>query len=257
MMHEGLPISTRLLQRAHELLMGEAGRVAASGEFRKQSVRVGDLVPAPAPEIASLMVSLEQYINELSDMPALLRAGLVHVQFETIHPFLDGNGRIGRLLIVLILIDSGLLTKPILYPSYYFKKHAHEYYYHLSRVRTHGDFEGWIGYYLKAIRDTGIDAYKRAQDIETLETNLKQRINTDSVFTRTKETAHAALDLFFIRPITTTTIMSEKLGKAYNTIQALMITFMDLGVVSEHMINKRSKAYRFDSYIELLEKEYV
>ncbi len=123
MLTEGLPIVTRVILKAHETLLNAGeGDKANPGNFRKQSVRVGNLVPPLAQEVPNLINDLEKYIKEPSDTPSLIKAGLAHVQFETIHPFLDGNGRIGRLLIVLMLINDGLLKLPIIYPSYYFKR---------------------------------------------------------------------------------------------------------------------------------------
>lgn len=254
---EGLPLVSRVILRAHEVLLadGESG-AANPGHFRLQSVKVGELVPPPAPEIPRLMQELERYINEASDLPPLIKAGLVHVQFETMHPFLDGNGRIGRLLIVLMLIDNKLLRLPVLYPSYYFKKHHAEYYQCLDRVRTDGDFEGWIVYYLKAIRDSAIDAHARAKDIEALEQQLNALVLNDVGFTKMRETAKAALNYLFERPITNIAEMSQALGKAYNTIQKILNVFIALNLVSETIVNKRNKVYRFERYLHLLEKSY-
>lgn len=255
--NEGLPLVSRVILRAHEALMsvGE-GDKAAPGSFRQQSVRVGDLIPPPAPEAHRLMSELEKYINEPSDLPPLIRAALAHAHFETIHPFLNGNGRIGRLLIVLMLMDSGLLSLPILYPSYYFKKHHSEYYQRLDRVRTQGDFEGWISYYLKAIRDSARDAHTRAKEIETLETTLQDRVLNDPNFARMRETAALALNFLFTQPITGIAEMSQNLGKAYNTIQNILKEFIKHDLVSETIIHKRNKLYRFEAYLTLLEKEY-
>ncbi|MBL8677447.1 MAG: Fic family protein, partial [Alphaproteobacteria bacterium] len=157
---EGLPISSRVILKAHEILMtaGEGDKFSP-GAYRKQSVRVGQFIPPPAIEVPRLMSELEKYINTSSDLPSLIKAGLAHAQFETIHPFLDGNGRIGRLLIVLMLIESGLLDAPILYPSYYFKKRHAEYYQRLDNIRLQGDFEGWLAYYLRGIKESALDAY--------------------------------------------------------------------------------------------------
>ena len=232
------------------------GDKAAPGQFRKQSVMVGELVPPPATEVPGLMSNLEKYMNEFSEPLSLIKAGLAHVQFETIHPFLDGNGRIGRLLIVLMLINSGLLKLPILYPSYYFKKHHLEYYQRLDRVRTHGDFEGWVIYYLKAIRDSAIDAHTRAKEIEDLEINLRELVQTDTSFIKMRETASSVLEFLFSRPITGITEMSQKLGKAYNTIQNVLNAFVQHRIVLESIIHKRNKLYRFEPYLKLLEKEY-
>lgn len=254
---EKLPLVSRVILKAHETLMtaGEGDRFTP-GAYRKQSVRVGNLVPPSAPEIPKLMADLERYINEPSDLPPLIRAGLVHIQFETIHPFLDGNGRIGRLLIVLMLIDNGLLESPILYPSYYFKKHHAEYYERLDRVRTHGDFEGWISYYLKAITEGAVDAHHRAREIEALELKLKTLIQTDAKFVRVRDTALLALNFLFTQPITRISDMSQHLGKAYNTVNSILKAFIELKIVSESVIHKRNKLYRFDPYLSLLEKNY-
>ena len=163
---EGFPIVSRVILKAHEALMslGE-NDYASPGQYRKQAVKVGKFTPPPATKIPGLISDLEKYINADDSLPPLIKSGLIHVQFETIHPFLDGNGRIGRLLIVLTLLSNGLLSVPILYPSFYFKKNQQEYYEKLNAVRTRGDFEGWIIYYLKAIKEGCHDAYRRAKEI--------------------------------------------------------------------------------------------
>ena len=252
-----LPLASRVILQAHEILLsGGEGEAKTLGHYRKQSVRVGHLVPPPAQEIPTLMSELEKYINDPSDLPLLIRAGLVHVQFETIHPFLDGNGRIGRLLIVLMLIDSGLLQLPILYPSFYFKKHHDEYYQRLDSVRKAGDFEGWINYYLKAIRDSAQDAYRRAKDIEALELRLQHNIQHDTEFVKSRDTASEVLDYLFSQPITDITTASQKIGKSYNTVANTLNNFVQLGLVSENKLSARRKLYHFDPYLNLLEQEY-
>jgi len=257
MKEQNLPLVSRIILRAHEVLLSEGDEDNKTpGVYRKQSVRVGELVPPPAPEVLTLMGNLEKYINEPSDLPALIQAGLVHVQFETIHPFLDGNGRIGRLLIVLMLIDSGLLNLPILYPSYYFKKHHLEYYQRLNNVRTQGDYEGWVLYYLKAIADSAKDAHRRAKEIEALEAELKNKIQHDVNFVRIRETANSVLELLFSQPIIGITQISEKLKKAYNTISNVLKHFVELNIASEKLVSKRNKVYRFEPYLTLLEKNY-
>lgn len=255
---EGLPIVSRVILKAHEALMtaGE-GDKSSPGAYRKQSVSVGNHVPPPASEVPRLMSELEKYINEPSDLPPLIKAGLAHVQFETIHPFLDGNGRIGRLLIVLMLIESGLLEAPILYPSYYFKKYHAEYYQRLDGVRSQGDFEGWVAYYLRGIRDSAIDAHLRAKEIEALEQQLHNLIQTNPKFARMRETATLILDLFFSQPIIGVPEISEKTEKAYNTVHNIIKQFIGVGLVSESSGYKRNKLYRFEPYLALLEKEYA
>ncbi len=254
---QGLPLATRVILAAHHALLSDGeGDKAAPGLLRKQSVRVGNLVPPPASEVPNLMSTLEKYINESSGLPPLIRAGLVHVQFETIHPFLDGNGRIGRLLIVLMLIDSGLLDAPILYPSYYFKKHHLEYYQRLDRVRTQGDFEGWIIYYLKAIRDSSLDACHRAKDIEALKTRLKDMVEHDPQFARIRKTAAVTLDLLFSQPVIGIAGIGRGIEKSYNTAHNIVKQFVALGLLSDDNLPGRSKLYRFEPYLKLLEKEY-
>ena len=254
---ENLPLVSRVILKAHEaLLSGGHGDNKSPGSYRKQSVRVGSLVPPPAPEVLTMIGDLEKYINEPDELPALIRAGLVHVQFETIHPFLDGNGRIGRLLIVLMLIDSGLLELPILYPSYFFKKNHLEYYQRLDNVRTKGDFEGWIEFYLEGIRDSAIDAYRRAKEIEDLEENIRHKIKYNDAFYKVRGVSDAILDYLFTHPITGVTELSRSLGKAYNTISNRLQHFSSLGIVSHHSVNERNRLYRFDPYLNLLEQEF-
>lgn len=255
-MNQGLPISSRLLSMTHAELMHGEGDRANPGYFRKQAVRVGNLVPASAQYIPTLMTDLETYINTDNSLPPLINAGLAHVQFETIHPFLDGNGRIGRLLIVLMLINSELLHTSILYPSYYFKKHHFEYYQHLDTVRTEGDFEGWIRFYLHAINESCIDAYTRAKDIEILDQNINARINKDAHFANIQESATQALALLFQYPVTNITHMSKELNKSYNATSNLIQQFVDAGIVVETTQQKRNKLYEFKPYLELLQKEY-
>jgi Fic family protein len=254
---ENFPLVSRVILKAHEeLLSSGEGDKMSPGSYRKQSVRVGDLIPPPAPEIPRLISELEKYMNEDSSLPPLIRAGLVHVHFETIHPFLDGNGRIGRLLIVLMLIHNKLLNLPIIYPSYYFKKHHLEYYQRLDRVRTHGDFEGWITYYLQAIRDSSLDAYNRAKEIEQLEMTLKQKIHNDPEFAKMRELALLSIEFLFSHPITEIAYMSKNLDKHYNSIDKILEKFVNMGIVSQSLVNKRNKLYHFDSYLNLLEKDY-
>lgn len=253
---EKLPIVSRVILATHQTLMssGEGDR-ASPGEYRKQSVRVGNLIPPPAPKVPILITDLEKYINANQDLPPLIKTGLVHVQFETIHPFLDGNGRIGRLLIVLMLIESGLLSVPILYPSFYFKKHHMEYYQRLEAVRKEGDFEGWITYYLNAIKESSDHAYLRAKEIEALEAKIKAQIGQDPLFQKMRATALQALDVLFRSPIITVRALSEGIAKAYNTADHLIQQFIKAGVLCEAEEKRRGQCYRFEAYLHLLERD--
>jgi Fic family protein len=256
---DGLPIASRVILKAHKELMhleNDANK-ATPGHYRQLPVRVGNLIPTYAAKIPDLMGQLAQFINKDNALPPLIKAGLAHVQFETIHPFLDGNGRIGRLLIVLMLVDSNLLSTPIIYPSYYFKKHHHEYYLRLDRVRTHGDFEEWIIYYLKAILESSSDAYKRTKDIENLEQNIKQIIHSNKAFHKIKELAENALAILFQFPIIGITELSVHLNKSYNTTNNLIKQFIETGILIANISqSQRNKTYLFDAYLRVLEKEY-
>jgi len=254
---ENLPIISRVFLAAHKALMqnGE-GDKADPGNYRKQSVRVGQLVPPPAHKVPQLIAELEQFINTHESLPPLIKAGLAHVQFETIHPFIDGNGRIGRLLIVLMLVDSALITTPILYPSYYFKKNHLEYYQRLDGVRLHGDFEGWISFYLRGIEASSFDAYQRAIDIEKLEQQLMLLIQNHKAFSKKQEDAEKALAILFQFPIIGIQTLADNLGKSYNTASLLIKEFITLNILEEPEQQKRNKLFSFNAYLELLEKEY-
>jgi len=281
----GLDNASEIIVAAHKELMElENDDHADPGNYRKHPVRVGNLIPPPPILVAQCMNDLGAYITtdhtqpshkpfdkgsglkaqggvypERSEgagaaIPPLIKAGLVHVQFETIHPFLDGNGRIGRLLIVLMLVESGLLSKPILYPSYYFKKHQMEYYQGLDGVRTLGDFESWIIYYLTAIRDSSIDAYKRIKDLQALQERLTQRIAQSSA--KEPTTKLRALSVLFSYPVISATKLSAELDIAYNTARQVITDFMELGFLVEENEQKRGKLFKFQDYLVVLEQSY-
>ena len=254
---EGLPIANRVILAAHKELMSMGdGDSANPGHFRSLGVRVGSLVPPPPQEVSKLMAELEKFINDNDTLPPLIKAGLAHVQFETIHPFLDGNGRIGRLLIVLMLVESNILSNAALYPSYYFKKHHLDYYRYLDRVRTDGDFEVWILFYLQAIRDSSIDAYKRAVDIQKLIEELSEKIMQDKQFDSNRESRLKALSILFSFPVISINELSTQLDMSYNTANKIITNFVDLGFLSEETQQKRGKLYRLMPYFEVLQREY-
>lgn len=254
---KNFPISSRVLLSAHKVLMEQGENDKADpGNYRKQAVRVGNLIPPPAQDVPLLMSDLETYINTDETLPPLIKAGLAHVQFETIHPFLDGNGRIGRLLIILMLLENDLLETPILYPSYYFKKRQAEYYQRLDGVRAEGDFEGWIIFYLQVMKESCKDAYQRILEIAALQQNLKQRI-AESAVPRTKHDFHAqALAIIFEYPIITIKELSVQLDTAYNTASRIINDFIDMGILIEVGEQKRGKLFKFKPYFDILEKEF-
>lgn len=254
---DGLPISSRIIRKAHEILMQtNRGSKSDAGNYRKQSVSVGNLIPPPATEISSLMHSFELFINEDISLTALVKSGLAHVQFETIHPFLDGNGRIGRLLIVLMLVKSGLLAKPIIYPSYFFKKNQSQYYYWLDRVRTDGDFEGWIKFYMTVIRDSAVDAYVRTKDLESLDQDIQEQYIKKQYKGKELDTMLLALRILFLYPLINIKELATQLDISYNTAHKIISIFLNWGFLVEENGKKRGKIFRFKSYWNILEKQY-
>lgn len=246
-----LPLVNRVILAAHAALMEGGGNHACPGEYRPQSVWVGQLTPPPAPQVPNLMRELEVFINEDRSMPPLLKAGLVHVQFETIHPFLDGNGRIGRLLIVLMLTKEGLLKQPILYPSLYFKKHHLEYYQRLDAVRTQGDYEGWLTFYLEAIEQSAVDGWQRAKKIEALEDKLYNKIKDINVI-KQRSLALEILNHLFQFPITSVSFLSQSLNKNYNTVATVIEKLVQFNFLTPQETKKRNKIFMFTPYLDIL-----
>jgi Fic family protein len=252
-----MPIVSRVILASHQALMqGGDGERSDPGAYRQQSVRVGDLVPPSAPHIPRLIKDLEDFINANTTVLPLIRAGLAHVQFETIHPFLDGNGRIGRLLIVLMLIKDGLISEPVIYPSYAFKRNHQEYYVALDRVRSHGDFEGWVRFYLQSIIESAEDAWKRARNIEFLERDLKNKILENRLFLKTRDDALHFLSLLFTYPIIGVPDAAQHLGKSYNSTLALIGRFEEIGILHQHTEQLRNRAYIFQEYLDVLKEIY-
>jgi Fic family protein len=254
---QGFPVVSRVILESHlALMVGGDGEKASPGQYRKQQVKVGNLIPAPATKIELLISDLERFINNDSSLPDLIKAGLAHVQFETIHPFLDGNGRIGRLLIVLMLINSGILSDPILYPSFYFKKRHAEYYQRLDAVRTDGDFEGWIYFYLEAIREGALDAHKRAKEIESLEQKLRNKILKDKNFSKIKEVADQTLSILFQLPVISVGELKNKISRSFNSANSIINKLIEAKILVEATKQKRNKLFCFQEYLSLLDKEY-
>ena len=252
---QGFPIVSRVILAAHKALMtGGDGEKANPGSYRKQSVKVGKLTPPPANKIEELIADLEKFINNDKSLPALIKAGLAHIQFETIHPFLDGNGRIGRLLIVLMLLEEKVIHAPILYPSTYFKKHRAKYYQKLDVVRTKGDFEGWISFYLKAIKENAKDAYKKVKEIEKLEEQLSKKIINSKDFSLPESQANQALETLFQFPVISVTELQKSLNVSYNTANSIIQKLVKLEILKLETKQKRNKLFRFYSYLDLLGK---
>lgn len=254
---KNLPVSSRLVRECHQyLLSGVRGESKAPGSYRKVPVFVGKLVPPPAQYIEDLIHDLEKFINEDISVLPLIKTGLAHIQFETIHPFLDGNGRMGRLLIVLMLMDYGLINEPALYPSFYFMKYRSEYYSRLDAVREKGDYEGWIKFFLKAIKAASDDVVKRALAIEELIDEYKDIINNN--LGRMSKKANELLSII-LQFSTRLSINNVKVlaNCSYNTAEKLVSSLVEVGILWPVNDNKRGKHYVFKRYIEIIEEEFA
>jgi Fic family protein len=257
---KGLPMSVRLMRQAHRLLMdGARGAGRQPGELRKSQNWIGGtrpgnavFVPAPPEQVPELLADLERFIHQEDThdtLPPLVRIGLVHVQFETIHPFLDGNGRIGRLLIAALMEQWGLLSQPLVYVSAYLKQHQSEYYQRLSAVRTDGDWEGWVAFFLEGVA-------RAADTAERGIVALASLINTDRRrLLQTPKITPASLRLFELlplMPIFSIDQVCERLNTTFPTATAAVKTLESLGIVVEQTGQKKNRHYSYQAYVQLL-----
>ena len=251
---QNLPISNRVIRESHQVLLaGARGQNKMPGEFRKVPVFVGKLVPPPSQLVPDLFAQLEKFINEDNSLLPLIRVGLAHVQFETIHPFLDGNGRIGRLLIVLMMLDYGLLKEPILYPSFYFKKYRSEYYGRLDDVRVKGDYEGWIKYFLRGVKESADDVVARAWRVDTLIRESAERIEAE--LGRTRDKGLKLLNSLCHNPVMTINDVAEAIETTYPPAKKLVDKFVEMGILQPEEGKQRNQSFKFKSYLDELERD--
>src|SRR4051812_44659032 len=204
-----LPVSVRLIREIHgELLAGVRGSRLTPGELRRSQNWIGPsgctlaeatFVPPPPAEVSTTLGALETFLHQEDDLPLLVKIGLAHAQFETIHPFLDGNGRVGRLLITFLLCESGALHKPVLYLSHYFKRYRQEYYERLQAVRESGDWEGWLAFFLRGVEEVSVQAAETARRI--LQLREEHRLVITEQLGRGAGSGHRVLEHLYERPI--------------------------------------------------------
>ena len=257
-----LPLCNRLIKEVHsELMRCVRGQEKSPGEFRRSqnwighancSLREARYVPPNVEDMNVAMGELEQYINENEIYDPLIRAALIHYQFETIHPFLDGNGRIGRMLIILYLIQQKLLSSPILYVSYFLKKNQIEYYDRMSEVRKNGNYEQWIRFFLLSITESANDAIESANRLSELHSRHNQMVTLKK---RTAERQSSFLRYLEQHPITTTQNVAEAFSLSYNTASRLIRQFMNLGILVETTNRMRSRVYSYSDYLDILRKD--
>ncbi len=253
----GLPISIRLLNEAHRRLMrGVRGANKQPGEIRRSQNWIGGtrpgnaaFVPAPSEELPALLADLEKYLHTEGGLPPLVRIGLAHVQFETIHPYLDGNGRIGRLLITLLLEHWKLLAAPLLYLSLFFKRHRAEYYRLLGEVRRSGDWETWVTFFLEGVETTADEAVIAAREVFALVTEDRQRL---LVARGASVMAVRLMDQLPTHPVVTIPSVVKLLKTTKPTAGKAVHILEDLGVLTETTGKQRDRTFVYAGYLDKL-----
>lgn len=257
---ERLPLSSRLLRDTHRtLLQGVRGKHKQPGDVRISQNWIGGasladavFIPPHNDDLPDLMSDFEFFLNnEIFPLPHLIRIGIAHYQFETIHPFLDRNGRIGRLLITLYLVSKGLLSKPTLYLSAFFEKNKSLYYDNLTRVRTHNDLNQWLKYFLKGIRDTAENSIQTFKSIIV----LRGEVEHQSILTLGKKTPLAQRFIHYLygKPIVDSQEVSDALSVNVSTALRLIDDFIRLEILSEVTGYKRNRIFLFTRYLQLFE----
>ena len=253
-----LPLSLRLIREIHERLLANVrGSERNPGEFRTRQNWIGPpgcnaleatFIPPPVAEMHRALTRFEHFLHDTSPMPILLRCGLVHAQFETIHPFLDGNGRMGRLLITFMLCQREVLRRPLLYLSYFLKQHRSQYYDRLQAVRTDGDWEGWLKFFLRGVTEVAQQATQTARDILALREdhrNLLQRRGSAGSELR-------LLDHLYDQPVITVNSASQFLHVTYNMANILISRFRRFGFLEERTGGKRNRIFSYEPYLQLI-----
>ncbi len=253
-----LPLSLRLIREIHSVLLAHGrGRSQDPGEFRRTQNWIGGtrpgnamFVPPPPNEVLRCMGELETFLHlERPDLPVLIKAGLAHVQFETIHPFSDGNGRLGRLLITFLLCATGTLSQPILYLSLFFKEHRETYYSLLTRVRTEGAWEAWLEFFLTGVRQTAEQAIDTTRRILALMEKDRQHLETIG---RGAASALRVFQLLQTRPIVSTKDAARALELTFPTASAALEALRKAGIVREVTGRERNRLYSYGAYLDIL-----
>ena len=257
-LQEGFSLSNRLIREMHRILLSRGrGSKKCPGEFRRSQNWIGGtrpgnatFVPPPPQMVEECMADLGRFLHdENNPYPAVIKAALAHVQFETIHPFLDGNGRIGRLLIAFILHHEGVLSRPLLYLSLYFKQHRDTYYRLLNQVRTDGDWETWVDFFLEGICDTADNAVTTAKNL--VELFKADETKVQSLGRAASSTLHV-FQRFKQRPILTVRRISEDTGLSFPAASNAVKRLEDLGIVREITGRHRNRVYAYQQYIAIL-----
>ena len=259
-----LPVSLRLIRELHQRLMeGVRGAIWTPGEFRRSQNWIGPAgstlesapyVPPPVEEMTEGLNQLERYIHESSDIPPIARVGLIHYQFEAIHPFLDGNGRVGRLLIALLLCQWELLPQPLLYLSNFFERHRSEYYVRLLAISQQGKWEDWLTFFLTGVRDQSREATIRIQKIQILREVYYKKFAGERKAAQLQQLA----DFLIGHPIVTTSQVQSALELGdFKTAQRYIVKLQDSGILTEITGKSRYRLFRANEILEAIEKPLV
>jgi len=258
---EEIPVSLRLIREIHEHLMaGVRGHERSPGDFRTSQNWVGQPgstiatathVPPPPHALLEHLGHLESFIHATDPLPDLIKVGLVHCQFETIHPFLDGNGRVGRLLITFLLCEMEVMKRPLLYISHYFRAHKEVYYERLQAVRDSGDWEGWLKFFLEAVCRVSEEATETARSIAQMREDHRRMVAESFGATATK--ALALLESLYMQPVTNVNQVRRTIGGAYSNANTLVARLESMGLLREMSGQKRNRRFSYAPYLELLD----
>lgn len=258
-----LPVSVRLFREIHaKLLAGVRGSHLTPGELRTSQNWIGPggctlneatFVPPPPAEVPNALGALELFLHNHEALPLLIKIGLAHAQFETIHPFLDGNGRIGRLLITLLLCEKQVLEKPVLYLSHFFKRHRQRYYELLQAVRDAGAFEDWLEFFLSGVTEVSAEATATARRILRLRESHRDMIAAQ--LGRAAGNGHRTLEYLFQHPIVSVNQIQDLIGTTYPAANSLVERLTEAGILVEVTGQARNRRFRYDPYIQLFSQE--
>jgi len=252
-----LPVSLRLIKEIHEeLLKGVRGEHRTPGEFRTSqnwigppgsTIRNAVFVPPPPHDMQTALGDLEKFIHKKDDLPILVKNALIHGQFETIHPFLDGNGRVGRLLITFLLVHNDILKQPLLYVSYYFKQNRQEYYDRLNNIRNNGDWEGWLKFFLRGVYEISKQSTEAAQKILSLQERDRARIVHSP-------NGLELLNHLFMNPLITIHEIRRLTGISHATAGRLVKQMIKLGILNEITGYARNRKFLYKDYFDILKE---
>ena len=259
-----LPVSVRLIREIHsELMQGVRGGRLQPGELRRSQNWIGpagstlstaSFVPPPHEDVPGALNDLEKFLHADDELPPLIKIALAHVQFETIHPFLDGNGRVGRLLITFLLTECQVLHKPVLYLSHYFKAHRQEYYDHLQAVRDKGAWEPWLSFFLRGVNAVAAEATDTARRIQLL--RERDRAAITEALGRAAGNGHRVLERLYDHPIVSVTDVRALTGTTYPAANALVGRLTDIGVLVEMTGYTRNRRFRYEPYVKLFTEDF-